>query len=315
MIDAFASEQHYADHLVPIWRALQERGTFWACGPVADRLDSAGLDPRASRRPDTDRPVMVASYRDLWTAGAGPHVLVEHGAGQQYGNASPSYSGGHGRETVGLFICPSQTVAARNRAAYASAQAVAVGAPALDAYHGGSPASGGAVAISFHWECTVAPEARSAFRHYRSALMLLAARFGEVIGHGHPRVFEQLRPIYERCGIEPVADFAEVLARAGVYAVDNSSTLYEFASTGRPVVVMNAPWYRRDVEHGLRFWEYADVGVQVDEAEDLPGALELALSDPPAQAARRAEVIEQVYEATDGKAAERAARAIEDWMA
>ena len=49
---------------------------------------------------------------------------------------------------------------------------------------------------------------------------------------------------YEAHGIEYVPDFDDVLRRADVYACDNSSTLYEFASTGRPVVVLNAPWYR-----------------------------------------------------------------------
>ena len=58
-------------------------------------------------------------------------------------------------------------------------------------------------------------------------------------------------------------DFDEVMERSTLYICDNSSTLYEFASTGRPVVVLNAPWFRRDIEHGLRFWEHADVGVSV----------------------------------------------------
>jgi len=313
VIDAFASEGHYAAHLQPIWEELQGRGTFWACGTALDRLDLARLDPRPCRRPTADdRRVVVASYRDLWMLQGTGHVLVEHGAGQTYSNRSASYSGGHGREAVGLFVCPSECVADRNRRRYPGALAAAVGVPALDAWHRGDRplGDGSTVAVSFHWNATVAPEARSAYPHFRSALMALAGQY-RVIGHGHPRVFEQLRPIYERCGIEPVADFSKVLDRAAVYVCDNSSTIFEFASTGRPVVLLNAPWYRRDVEHGLRFWEMADVGVQVNEPEDLAAGIAWALEDEPRIAERRAAIVQQVYVATDGKAARRAAEVIE----
>lgn len=299
MIDAFASEPHYADHIRPIWDALPERGT-WV------------TDNRAFTRT-----TMVASYRDLWMVSnrlpGVRHVLVEHGAGQTYGRSNPSYSGGRDRGSVGLFICPNRAVADRNRAAYPHAEAVAVGAPSLDAQHRHPASVGGAVAISFHWDCTLVPESRSAFRHYKPVLRHLARTYPDLIGHAHPRAFRALAPIYEAAGITPVQRWSDVLDQAGVYVCDNSSTLYEFASTGRPVVVLNAPWYRRGVEHGLRFWSEADVGLQVDDPVDLPDAIERARADPPPIRRRREEIVEQVYGVTDGKAAQRAAAAITAW--
>jgi UDP-N-acetylglucosamine:LPS N-acetylglucosamine transferase len=104
-----------------------------------------------------------------------------------------------------------------------------------------------------------------------------------VLGHGHPRIMERLLPIYDALDIEPVYDFEEVLERADCYVCDNSSTMFEFASTGRPVVVLNPPWYRREVNHGLRFWEAAGVGVNCDRPQDLAGAVATALQDPPPQ--------------------------------
>ena len=165
--------------------------------------------------------------------------------------------------------------------------------------------------------CTLQPETRGALDHYRAALPALAREF-TVLGHGHPRLFMDpragLAETYRSLGIEVVQSFDEVLERADLFVADNTSALYEFAATGRPVVVMNAPWYRRTVEHGLRFWEFADVGLQVDEPGQLVATVERALRDPKKQRERRAAIVREVYGVAPGTAAQTAATAIASWL-
>jgi glycosyltransferase involved in cell wall biosynthesis len=97
---------------------------------------------------------------------------------------------------------------------------------------------------------------------------------------------------------------------AGGFLAHNTSALPEFASLGKPVVWMNAPWYRRGMNHGGRFWEWPAGQVQVDAPTELAAAVEAALEDPPAVAEARAAMLAKVYVATDGKATERAVAAI-----
>jgi hypothetical protein len=192
------------------------------------------------------------------------------------------------------------------------------GDPAEEAGRRGAGQPRPTVAISFHWEVRLYRESGSAFGYYRphvpAAVRDLRAAGVTVLGHAHPRAARKLAPWWKSLGVEFVPTFAEVVERADLYAVDNSSTLYEFASLGRPVVVLNAPHYRRDVEHGLRFWSCADVGRQVDDARQLAPAIFAALADDrdpySPQAARRREIVGQVYKHTDGTAANRAADAI-----
>jgi hypothetical protein len=154
---------------------------------------------------------------------------------------------------------------------------------------------------------------RSAYTHYRTALPALAERY-TLIGHGHPRAWARLERVWRKLGVEPVARFEEVCRRAALYVADNTSTLYEFASTGRPVVVLNAPWYRRSVEHGLRFWQASGVGVHANEPGQLLGAVAVAMDDPGWQRELRERALRLVYANRRG-AAELAAQALEEWLA
>lgn len=153
--------------------------------------------------------------------------------------------------------------------------------------------------------CKVAREAGTAWSHNNEPLIgpaivdeLVRMRdLGviQLLGHAHPRIAEDVYPFYVERGIPIAETFERVCDEADVFMVDNSSTLFEFASLDRPVIVVNSPRYRPQSRHGLRFWDCANVGVHVNDPADVPRAVMVALEDPIEQAQRRREVVEMVY--------------------
>lgn len=314
-MDFVASERQYLEHLVPLWHALEphERGTFYVARFLQVHALRAGVAGEDLRRipPDPFGPLIVcASWKDLRRAPHRPAALLEHGVGQTYGDRHPSNPGGTHRDNVELFLCPNERVAERNHAAYPDAAVEVIGSPKMDPYFAREPVDHElwAVAVAFHWDNHQTPEARWAYPHFSGALRSVAERW-ETLGHGHPRAFRKLFAAYLANGIEPVEDFAEVLDRACVLVADNTSALYEFAAMDRPVVVLNAPWYRRTVSHGLRFWDYVP-GLQCDEPHDLVATIMAALEDPPEARQMRREALPHAFTFTDGHSAERGAEAL-----
>lgn len=337
-VDAIACERQFIDHAAPVWRLLPPpyRGRFLTDASLVDHARYRGIEAEAidaevlrrSSRPPAANPgpgpaAFVVSIGDTKIArrlGYRRFTFMEHGAGQAYVGQRgpvarhPSYAGGGDREDVELFLVPNEYSAELWRRAYPAAKVQLVGCPRLDELPARIPGPGPVVATSFHWPAHVVPEADTALGHYFGAMPELAAAY-QVIGHAHPKGDwpERMAKYYRRWGIEIVREFDDVCRRADVYVCDNSSTLFEFAATGRPVVVLNAPPYRREVHHGLRFWEAADIGIQVDRGEDLVDAVTEAIADPPARRAAREAALELVYPLRTG-AAERAAAAIVDWL-
>lgn len=320
-VNLYASLPHYAEHLWPIWQQLSDdvrgeswapRSTCWWGTPLPHPRSRSGL-------------VLCSSYADAKKLSARHQLIyVEHGAGQSYDGdpaavGNGSYSGGVGLDTAALFIAPGEHVAERWGAMYPSTPVAVVGCPKLDSWHAGerrelrSERSGPLVAVTFHWDCGLVPETHSALRHHQRALGALrdAVRSsgGELLGHGHPRAWGALRALWASLGVPHTSKLADVLDQADVLVADNTSALYEFASLDRPVVVLNAPWYRREVEHGLRFWTHVP-GVQCDEPDQLVSCVQLALADPPELRALRSRAVERAYAHSDGQAASRAAAAI-----
>lgn len=325
MIDVLAGETHFVHHLAPVWKALPPgaRGDFVV---YRSRHAVRGTDPIAAAKArgiegvpessDPKRPVLVCSWGDHRTARAQGRKRIarmEHGIGQSFiGSTAPSYAGGEGCEDVSLWLTPNEYSAAKWRAAYPKARVEVIGCPKLDTLPHRGPGVRPTVAVSFHWGIGKPRgndpllESYGSWPEYREAVARLAQTY-RVIGHGHPRMLPYLARYYRRFGIEVVEDFADVCRKADVYVCDTNSTIYEFASTGRPVVVVNGSHFRREVEHGLRFWEAASVGVNCDHPTALKAAVAQALAED--RTAAREAALDIVYAYRTG-AAQRAATAL-----
>ena len=317
-----AGAPHYADHLAAVFAALPDdaRGTFVTpSGPVAARIRRLGYE--ASKSGEPSRPMLVASFGDLKRAEYAKRdriAIIEHGAGQSYGGRPSSdrhgsYAGGQNRGGASLFLHPGPHPAARDRATYPAARVEVVGSPHLDTLPSREGAPGRVVAFSTHFNATIAPEAKGAWRWIWPTVQRLSHDY-TILGHSHPRMFDKVKRLYHLAGIEAVREFTDVCRRADVYVCDNSSTLFAFAATGRPVVVLNPPWYDRRVDHGLRFWEASEVGVQCDDPAKLGDCIEEALADGPEQQAKREAALDMVYAYRSG-AAQRAADVLMEWAA
>lgn len=353
LIDAFSSQAHYVDHLRPVWEALPARikGRFWRPTPsdpwgdddVSSRQDTTRLTLVAGFR---DGKAMHPAPLIYLEHGVGQTYRGDPNSAHQ-----GSFPGGPGLERVRLFLCPSDRVAGRWRSTYPRTSAVVVGCPKLDRYHAGTIGlrravpimqgdyesrqegaaimhgpkrqappqpwvrHGPTVAITFHWDNPFCEETRSAWRHYQSALPALAADpHWTLLGHAHPRLWTILQPAWQALQVEATPNLNEVLDRADLLVVDNSSAAYEAASIGTPVVVCSAPWYRRDVTHGLRFWD-AIPGIHVEEPEELAPTIAQALADPVPVQLLGAAAASKAYAFTDGQAAERAASAVMELFA
>ena len=315
MIDALATEPHFLDHIAPVWRQLPDAGRLWVTDELEPRAAALGLAGVSTGPPlPVPAPTLVASYGDLKRARRAlrPVVLMEHGAGQAYAgaeDATGSYVGSRDRDGVVLVLVPNEPAAARQRAAHPRIPAIVIGSPHLDELAARPAPVDGPPAVSFHWDCYIAPETRSAWREYANRLHRVAEAFPGAIGHAHPRLWPTCHEWMATQGLRPLQEFVDVVDAAGVYCVDNSSTLFTFAALDRPVVVINSRHYRRSARHGGRFWDWADVGVSCDHPSELVDAITEARGDSAGIAARRREVAAEVYPHR-GDAAARAAEAM-----
>lgn len=309
-VDVYASEPHYIDHIAQVWLKLadEKRGNFRTRPAHVDYATKLGIE--VTTEPPTDNPTIVASWGDYRKTN-GQVIYMEHGVGHTYSNNHPSYAGAPGKDRVTLFLNQHKLTDQLNKAAYPEVEHAIIGVPRMDsvAVRG---VEGRTVAISFHWDCKVAPESRSAFDHYRKFIPRLArVKNINLIAHCHPNMAwrKKLQPIFHRYGIEFVPTFTEVLDRADLYIIDNSSTAYEFAAAGRPVINLNAPWYRKNVHHGIRFWDYVP-GPQVDNGWELLKLVPKVLDQPELFDTERQAAVKTLFPYR-GKAAKRAANIIE----
>ena len=310
-VDALASEIHYIDHIAPVWHALNPntRGRFRVTR--AELIDHAAThNITAIVQPAKPRNhTIVASWGDYRRTN-GQVIYMEHGIGHTYSNQHPSYAGAPGRDRATLFLNQHHLTETKNKNTYPNANHAIIGVPRLDNINI-RPAEGRTVAMSFHWECRVAPESRSAFEHYRHGLRQLRSQNYQLVGHAHPHKGwpEKLKGYYQRHGIPYIPNFKQVLEQADLYVIDNSSTGYEFAAAGRHVIHMNAPWYRKYINHGIRFWDHLP-GPMVDNYQELIVTIQEVLDNPDKYEKQRKAVVTELFPHL-GNSAQVAAQAIE----
>lgn len=309
-VDVIASLPHYLAHMLPIWERLPDDMK----GDIHDLVYP--VSPPARHRIG-----MVAGWQDVQTLR--PHhrmIYVEHGAGQTYEGdeksaLQPGYSasGGFRHGGVELFLSPSPTVAAR----WKTAPAHAVGCPKLDEYILMPPVTDRAVCFAWHWDSGVSPEARTALPHFVAVLAEVVDRFTQagvtVYGHGHPRWEGAIDRVLSECGMTVLRTEREVFNKAAALFVDNSSIGLEFLALGRPVVWMNAPWYRRNIHHGGRFWNWTNGVPTISEpAELITFDVNTLLTKPISTQAQQTVI--DVYGPMDGNASQRAADVIAQYF-
>jgi hypothetical protein len=265
----------------------------------------------ANRRSIEGPIVLVASRKDAGFLSDRKVILVEHGAGQRYNRDAGAGGADHEDRHVVLFLAPSERVAENGKPLYPRAKRLAVGSPRVEQLSL-LPRVPESVVIAWHWNAPGVTEAKGAWERYKVAAKDLATKY-PVLGHGHPRLKGSLGKEYERFKISQEWDWAECVKQASALTCDNSSIMWEACALDIPVVVVNAPWYRKEINWGLRFWEYADVGPQVDSPADYAEAVRQVLEEDQWKE-RRVEVAGFLYGSVAGSIG-RAADAIMETIA
>lgn len=290
---AFASETHYVDHAWPYLACVKP----WDRGPlVVPELPGADPWPALERayragavtlrlpevrgkkhlnavldgmgRPDfPGSACVVVSQRDRMAAEEwfpGRVVRGEHGAGQSYqGLDHHSFPGGPGHAGCLAATAPGPVAQERIRRTHRALVVAPVGCPRLLAMEQTLQALPDQrerlLVLSFRYPGTEShcQELGSTWKHYGRVEAPEGWRVGV---HLHPRARGgEVEQAARAFGWEVIPEFWDVVRRAAVFAVDNSSAAVEWHYLrGGNLVLLDCPEYRRWVEHGLRFWAMQD---------------------------------------------------------
>lgn len=307
-VDLYASKSHYLEHLAPVWAELapEERGHVVIPEPLRAYAEQLLPDHDWSVPEGASDVRLAAGWVDVQGSPNGQRrALMEHGVGQRYEDvAAPNYVGGRGRtDVVDLFLLPN-----RASARYQDGDVAVVGDPFLDRLRESSLVPLWDVTFAFHFKTDLCPEASGYPEMFREGIVQCVDADLRVLGHGHPS--SNVWGWYEARGITTTSSL-QVALRTRCFAADNTSAMFYAAALGIPVVVLNPPYYRRSVEHGLRFWEFADVGLNVGQRDNLLDAVKRSIYDDPC-AERRAQVVSELFPFTDGMSARRCVSALRD---
>lgn len=324
-LDFFATQPHYADHMIPIAKELGEQmGTFFVSQEAHLRTLQADLTAITNIAPRGDNPMLVASHSDLLTAYTcnrnRTFVLMEHGIGLVF-PGNPSYAGNKGyRRFASLSLAPNRFVREKTRSVLPDANQEIIGTPFMDNWstrfgNHQPPGEILKVGLTFHWDGhQVAPEAGNALRHFAHVIPRLARNTNiQLIGHAHPRNEKMMREFFTTHHIAYEPEMQRLFERVDVLVNDCSSIMYYFLLTGKPLVLLNAPWFRRDVDFGIRFWDYADIGEQVNHPDALLRAIQRAYECLPGYRHARAKAIVELFP-YHGASAKRAAGVLRKFL-
>lgn len=291
------------------------RGFWWVTSEAAERLLRYGIGHEhavisktrdrltAKLRKSDAGPVLSASYgewKQVRQAGK-PAPYMPHGQGGP-GNSVEQVWAKHRHELPVMFCA-----AERGKLAGQNCYPLD-GQPKVDRWIGHKPASQKpAIAVSFRWR-----ESTCALGHYRDALASFIKeaqeRGWEVWGHGHPLAWKtRFKPLWQSLGVRFTGDFETIMDRAHVYCADASSTSFEFAATGRPVVFLDSPIYEPRRETLWHRFSHAYIGETCEDPRMLADVVAAALQDTPEQQERRARGVADIFGANDGRSSERAA--------
>lgn len=305
----YASRPHFLDHLWPIYKEfeLAESNDYEARLYLTQPLEHYGersTPLRLSLDINYGDVAVVSSSADAMTcrktAPSRPIIMMEHGVGITFPK-NQSYAGFTGiRAKVAMFLAPNQWIHDKTWVVLPKKPQAIVGTPKMDKWKDPPKGNKCRICISFHWNgSAVAPEAGNALEYYVKHLSDYAKavnRIGyELVGHCHPRIVQEVKPHYKDAGIPFIDNFDEVMETCLLYINDCSSTLYE-AATIMPVIILNAPWFRRDIDFGIRFWKWTDIGFQCNHPDDLISLIDMQLhKDPNVHTVERLKMRRDLY--------------------
>lgn len=297
-IDFLARQPYFVDHLLPVYLGLPagRQGDFYAMGDdVRERLQKRLSLIKIKNYTDDgecgSNPIVTAAYGDAVRASTAnpsrPVILMEHGVGLTFGKAA--YADGAGQR-VRLSLIPVQSnyILGKVHPEVAHIPHPVIGVPKLDRWSGYRFAERGAkplIVFTFHHgdRHSRPAEVGSAWEHYYQYLPELAKTHNIAVHH-HPSASASRQPFFDlirQHGIREIAEFDDVMREADVLVNDCGSAAYEFCVTGKPVILMNAPWFNKSQKWGIRFWDYSEIGIQVESPEELPAAIHETLTNDP----------------------------------